>query len=135
MLCSPPRIPASAATLRPRALVLQKLRRAAVSGLRAARAPALERRRLTDPGAGGRRARRRLGAAAAALAAAYVDAQGRRLSLAVRRSCDGPNWLVHREPRAPRPVCALLLELLAAAEAEVAQLVVDGGAHPGGRVP
>jgi hypothetical protein len=83
-------------------------------------------------GAGGRRARRRLGGAAAALAAAYVDAQGRRLSLAARRSCDGPNWLAHREPRAPRPVCALLLELLAAAEAEVAQLVVDGGAHPVG---
>lgn len=75
---------------------------------------------------------RRLGAAAAALAAGYVAAQGRRLSLAARRSCDAPNWLAHREPRAPRPVCALLLELLAAAEAEVVQLVDDGGARPAG---
>lgn len=75
---------------------------------------------------------RRLGAAAGALAAGYVAAQGRRLSLAARRSCDGPNWLSHREPRAPRPVCALLLELLAAAEAEVVQLVDDGGARSAG---
>ena len=78
---------------------------------------------------------RRLGAAAAALAAGYVAAQGRRLSLAARRSCDAPNWLAHREPRAPRPVCALLLELLAAAEAEVVQLVDDGGARPAGSAP
>ena len=37
------------------------------------------------------------------------------------------NWLNHREPRGPRPVCDLQLERLGKAEAEVVQLVEDSG--------
>ena len=37
----------------------------------------------------------------------------------------------HKEPRGPRPVCDLLLEKLATAEAEVVQLVQDSGQNTG----
>ncbi len=70
---------------------------------------------------------RRLGTAAQALLAAYVDAHGRRLTLAVRRSIDATNWLHQKEPRGPRPICDLLLERISDAEAEVRQLVEQGG--------
>ncbi len=59
---------------------------------------------------------------AAVLARAYVDSQGRKLSLALRRSAEATNWLQHREPRGPRPVTHLLLELLAAAQAQVIKI-------------
>ncbi|KAK9813244.1 hypothetical protein WJX72_011382 [[Myrmecia] bisecta] len=75
---------------------------------------------------------RRLGTAAQLLLAGYVEAHGRRLSLAVRRSVDATNWLQHKEPRGPRPICDLLIERLANAEAEVVQLVDDGGHRPKG---
>ena len=39
--------------------------------------------------------------------------------------------LQHKEPRGPRPVCDLLLEKLATAEAEVVQLVQDSGQNTG----
>lgn len=61
-----------------------------------------------------------------------MEAHGRRLAFAVRRSIDGTNWATYREPRAPRPVCDLLLERLTDAEAEVVQLVDDGGGRSGG---
>eukprot|EP00891_Asterochloris_glomerata_P001742 jgi/Astpho2/1742/Aster-04163 len=75
---------------------------------------------------------RRLGTAAQALLAAYVDAHGRRLTLAVRRSIDATNWLHQKEPRGPRPICDLLLERISDAEAEVRQLVEQGGEVGGG---
>ena len=37
----------------------------------------------------------------------------------------------HKEPRGPRPVCDLLIEKLATAEAEVAQLVQPSGQSTG----
>lgn len=39
--------------------------------------------------------------------------------------------LQHKEPRGPRPVCDLLLEKLATAEAEVSQLVPDSAQNSG----
>ncbi len=57
----------------------------------------------------------------------FVAAHGRKLSLAARRSVDSPDWLQHKEPRGPRPVCQLLLERLAEAEAEAGQLLEDTG--------
>jgi hypothetical protein len=63
--------------------------------------------------------------AAQALLAAYVDLHGRRLSAAVAESAAAKDWAEPREPRAPRPVCAQLLQLLAEARDEVAQLVDD----------
>ncbi|KAG1671022.1 hypothetical protein FOA52_014266 [Chlamydomonas sp. UWO 241] len=79
---------------------------------------------------------RRLGAASAALLSAYVESHGRGLSLAVRKSVVSTPWLTHKEPRAPRAVCVLLLERLGGAEAEVVQLVDAGGQplRPGGRL-
>ncbi|GFH06631.1 uncharacterized protein HaLaN_01295, partial [Haematococcus lacustris] len=43
----------------------------------------------------------------------------------VRRSVAATNWLQHKEPRGPRPVCDLLAERLGRAELEVSQLVED----------
>lgn len=56
----------------------------------------------------------------------YVELHGRQLSLMVRRSVAATNWLQHKEPRAPRPVCDLMLERLARAEAEMSQLLEGG---------
>ncbi|KAL6763334.1 hypothetical protein V8C86DRAFT_2499142 [Haematococcus lacustris] len=66
-----------------------------------------------------------LSAAAAALLATYLELHGRQLSLMVRRSVAATNWLQHKEPRGPRPVCDLLAERLGRAELEVSQLVED----------
>ncbi|KAA6417142.1 MAG: hypothetical protein FRX49_12897 [Trebouxia sp. A1-2] len=70
---------------------------------------------------------RRLGTAAQTLLGGYVEAHGRQLTIAVRRSVDSTNWLQHKEPRGPRPICDLLIEKLATAEAEVVQLVRETG--------
>ncbi|KAK9817324.1 hypothetical protein WJX74_004288 [Apatococcus lobatus] len=70
---------------------------------------------------------RRLRLAAQQLLTAFVAAHGRRLSLAARRSVDSPDWLQHKEPRGPRPVCQLILERLSEAEAEAGQLLEDSG--------
>lgn len=74
---------------------------------------------------------RRLGTAANALLSAYVELHGRQLSLTVRRSVAATNWLAHKEPRAPRPVCELLMERLAKAQAEVSQVVESSGQRSG----
>lgn len=70
---------------------------------------------------------RRLGTAAQTLLGGYVEAHGRQLTIAVRRSVDSTNWLQHKEPRGPHPICDLLIEKLATAEAEVVQLVRETG--------
>ncbi|DBB17629.1 TPA: hypothetical protein ACH3X3_002673 [Trebouxia sp. C0006] len=70
---------------------------------------------------------RRLGTAAQTLLGGYVEAHGRQLTIAVRRTVDSTNWLQHKEPRGPRPICDLLIEKLATAEAEVVQLVRETG--------
>ncbi|GAX77837.1 hypothetical protein CEUSTIGMA_g5279.t1 [Chlamydomonas eustigma] len=70
---------------------------------------------------------RRLNAASAALLESFVEMHGRQLSVMVRRSVASTNWLNHREPRGPRPVCDLQLERLGKAETEVMQLVDDSG--------
>jgi hypothetical protein len=64
----------------------------------------------------------------------YVELHGRALSVAVRRSVGSTNWLHAAEPRAPRPVCDLLLERINKAEAEVSRLVEATG-RSGGRCP
>ncbi|KAL3158433.1 hypothetical protein ABBQ38_010667 [Trebouxia sp. C0009 RCD-2024] len=74
---------------------------------------------------------RRLGTAAQTLLGGYVEAHGRRMTVAVRRSVDSTNWLQHKEPRGPRPVCDLLLEKLTSAESEVVQLIQDTGQAAG----
>lgn len=56
------------------------------------------------------------------LTRAYVEAQGRKLGLALRRSAEATNWLQHKEPRGPRPVALLLLDLLSSAQAQVPTL-------------
>mmetsp|Transcript_2658 Transcript_2658/g.5884 ORF Transcript_2658/g.5884 Transcript_2658/m.5884 type:complete len:253 (-) Transcript_2658:160-918(-) len=65
--------------------------------------------------------------ASTSLLAAYVELHGRQLSLMVRRSLAATNWLNHKEPRGPRPMCDLMAERLSRAEAEVVQLVEDTG--------
>ena len=70
---------------------------------------------------------RRLRTAAAALSSSYIAAHSRRLSLAVRRSLDAVAWLHAREPRGPRPVVMLFLELLDAASAEATALLGSTG--------
>eukprot|EP00887_Chlorella_sp_A99_P007202 scaffold2.g7202.t1 len=72
---------------------------------------------------------RKLGAAAAALLRGYVDRAGQMLALAARQSTAATDWVNHREPRAPRPFCDLLLEKLAEVDAEVAFLSDE--ARPG----
>lgn len=57
----------------------------------------------------------------------YVEGQGRRLSLMVRRSVASTNWLQHPAPKATRPMCDSLLDDLAGMEGEVSQLLDDGG--------
>jgi len=77
---------------------------------------------------------RRLGTAANVLLQCYVELHGRVLSVAVRRSVGSTNWLHAAEPRAPRPVCDLLLERINKAEAEVSRLVEATG-RSGGAAP
>jgi hypothetical protein len=59
-----------------------------------------------------------------------VELHGRQLSLMVRRSVAATNWLQHKEPRAARPICDLMLERLSKAEAEMSQLL-EGSAPRG----
>jgi len=65
--------------------------------------------------------------AATSLISAYVEASGRRLSLMVRTSLATPNWLDMKEPRDVRPLADFLLDDLAGIEAEIAQILEDGG--------
>lgn len=55
---------------------------------------------------------RRMGAAAGVLLRGYIDRHGQMLALAARQSTAATDWANHREPRAPRPICDLLLEKL-----------------------
>eukprot|EP00878_Enallax_costatus_P044789 GHUV01053536.1.p1 GENE.GHUV01053536.1~~GHUV01053536.1.p1 ORF type:complete len:492 (+),score=170.86 GHUV01053536.1:2-1477(+) len=75
---------------------------------------------------------RRLGTAGNLLLSSYVDLHGRSLSTLVERSVHSTNWLNAQPPRAPRPVCDLLLERLVKAEAELARLMDGTGRTPGG---
>ena len=74
---------------------------------------------------------RQLNAGATDLLKSYVEMHGRQLTLMIRRSVAAANWLNHKEPRGPRPVCDLMLTRMGIAEREVVQLVDDGG-HRGG---
>lgn len=56
---------------------------------------------------------RQLAATAGALAQGYVAAHGEALTLAVASTTQTTDWMHHREPRAPREVCDLLLEKVA----------------------
>jgi hypothetical protein len=68
------------------------------------------------------------------LLGSYVDLHGRSLSVLVQRSVGSTNWLHAQPPRAPRPVCDLLLERLGRCEAELMRLVDTSGRSggPGG---
>ncbi len=59
------------------------------------------------------RASRQLSGTASTLLRGYVDAYGRLLTIAVRRSMEATDWLNHREPRAPRLLCDYILEKVA----------------------
>jgi hypothetical protein len=61
------------------------------------------------------------------LLGSYVDLHGRSLSVLVQRSVGSTNWLHAQPPRAPRPVCDLLLERLGRCEAELMRLVDTSG--------
>uniref|UniRef100_A0A383VMJ6 Vacuolar protein sorting-associated protein 51 homolog n=1 Tax=Tetradesmus obliquus TaxID=3088 RepID=A0A383VMJ6_TETOB len=74
---------------------------------------------------------RRLGTAANLLLGSYVDLHGRSLSLLLQRSVGSTNWLHAQPPRAPRPVCDLLLERLGRCEAELSRLVDASGRGAG----
>ncbi len=39
----------------------------------------------------------------------YVELYGRKLTTAARVSVEGVDWLHHKEPRAPRPVCDVVI--------------------------
>ncbi|GAB4820337.1 hypothetical protein N2152v2_007383 [Parachlorella kessleri] len=62
---------------------------------------------------------RKINSAAETLLRGYVDAYGRTLTIAVRRSMEATDWLNHREPRAPRLVCDFIIEKMTEADAEV----------------
>ena len=66
---------------------------------------------------------RKLQLEAQALTRGYVEAHGRALTRAVLASSDGQEWRAAREPRAPRPLCAELLQALAGAREEALQLI------------
>ncbi|CAD7703990.1 unnamed protein product, partial [Ostreobium quekettii] len=70
---------------------------------------------------------RHLNSGALTLLRAYIELHGRQLTIMIRRSVAAAGWLNHKEPRGPRPVCDLMLTRLGVAEAEVVQLVDDGG--------
>lgn len=65
------------------------------------------------------------------LLSSYVDLHGRSLSVLVQRSVASTSWLQAQPPRAPRPVCDLLLERLNRCEAEVVRLVDSSGRGAG----
>ena len=75
------------------------------------------------PGPIGSRLCRKLQLEAQALTRGYVEAHGRALTRAVLASSDGQEWRAAREPRAPRPLCAELLQALAGAREEALQLI------------
>jgi len=58
-----------------------------------------------------------------ALVGGYVEEHGRRLSATVRSAAAAADPADQREPRAPRPLCAQLLQALAAARDETALLI------------
>lgn len=68
------------------------------------------------------------------LLSCYVELHGRALSLMVHRSVAATNWLQHMEPRAPRPICDLLVQRLSKAETEAVKLVEATG-RSGGMLP
>ena len=57
----------------------------------------------------------------------YIEVYGRSLTLMIRQSIAAANWLNHKEPRGPRPICDLIVTRLEAAEKEIVQLIDDGG--------
>ena len=57
----------------------------------------------------------------------YIELYGRSLTLMIRQSIAAANWLNHKEPRGPRPICDLIVTRLEAAEKEIVQLIDDGG--------
>ena len=97
----------------------------------ARRVALMERRILTIyhhitwscPGPMGSQLCRKLQLEAQALTRGYVEAHGRVLTRAVLASSDGQEWRAAREPRAPRPLCAELLQALAGAREEALQLI------------
>lgn len=66
---------------------------------------------------------RKLGKGCHLLLSTFVELHGRQLSLMVRRSVAATNWLHHKEPRAPRPICDLIIEKISKTEQEVSLLV------------
>ena len=75
------------------------------------------------PGPMGSQLCRKLQLEAQALTRGYVEAHGRALTRAVLASSDSQEWRAAREPRAPRPLCAELLQALAGAREEALQLI------------
>jgi hypothetical protein len=65
------------------------------------------------------------------LLSTYVELHGSELSLLVQQSMAARDWLSVPAPAAPQPVCDLLLERLARAEAEVARLLDSTGRQQG----
>ncbi|KAK3274129.1 hypothetical protein CYMTET_17674 [Cymbomonas tetramitiformis] len=57
----------------------------------------------------------------------YVERQGHKLSLMVRKSMATPNWLQMKEPRDVRRVVDVLMTELTSMEVEVSQLLDDSG--------
>eukprot|EP00210_Caulerpa_lentillifera_P006573 g6278.t1 len=70
---------------------------------------------------------RRLNSSSMELLRVYIESYGNSLSTMIRQSIAAGNWLNHKEPRAPRSICDLLLSQLENAEREIVQLVDDGG--------
>lgn len=59
----------------------------------------------------------------------YVSNYGQSLSVMIRQSIAAANWLNHKEPRGPRPICDLVLTRLQSSEKEIVQLIEDGGSR------
>lgn len=70
---------------------------------------------------------RRLNNISIELLKSFVDIYGRQLSLIIQRSLSAADWLNHKEPRGPRPVCQLILAKLAETEMEVLDILEDDG--------
>ncbi|KAL4420694.1 hypothetical protein ABPG75_010350 [Micractinium tetrahymenae] len=74
---------------------------------------------------------RQLAATAGALAQGYVAAHGETLTLAVATTTQMTDWMHHREPRAPREVCDLILEKVAEVDIEASYLLDDSSSGGG----
>ena len=70
---------------------------------------------------------RKANTCAADLLRAYIELYCRSLTVMIRQSIAAANWLNHKEPRGPRPICDLIITRLETSEKEIVQLVDDGG--------